>query len=452
MKKNIWLIICIIGCSLLFSGTVMAAAEIKVFVNDQQIIADVPPYIAHNRTMLPARAILEPLGGQFLWDSKTATVTIIKGAKKVSLVIGELSASVNGVKYPLEAAAVIKGGRTFLPLRFVAETFNATVNWDGAQHTIQVYENSIASEPMVITGYYYDANSLVSLQENLPLITDTIHYSYRLNTDGLIEEKPFFNQGFDLARQNGQGVEMLVFASDRAQLIALMNDPAAQMVVIDGIYEYLEDRGFDGVNMDFEGIDPSQGVQYLAFIKSLKAKLAGRYSLSLSLPARTSDREVWYDGYDYAGLAKAADRVMIMAYDQHYKGGEPGPVAGNDWVESVITYLLPKIPAEKFQLGMGIYGYDWAAGSKGKTILLQAARDLALAKGMTINQDAASGVSHFDYSDDAGIGHQVWFEDAASVATKLELVKKYHLQGIALWRLGIIPGDIWQTIKVGQES
>jgi len=465
--KKLYQILLVLALSLLISGSALAAGAITVFVNDLEIIPDVPPYISQNRTMLPARAILEPLGCQFQWDGASNTVTISRGSQEVRLVIGEGAATVDGVLYPLEAPAVIQGSRTFLPLRFVAENFNATVAWDGAARTIRVTSDSpdrdrdtgdfadrggSPRQAMMVTGYYFDANSLTSLSENLDLIDDTIHFSYRLGMTGRIEEKPFFNQGFELAKANGQKVEMLVFASDRTQLKAFLNDSAAQAVVITDIVNHLRNRGFDGVNLDFELIDPGQGSQYLAFVEALKSNLGGGYTLSLSIPARTSDRETWYDGYDYAGLARVADRVMVMAYDQHYKGGEPGPVAGNDWVERVITYLLPKIPADKFQLGMGIYGYDWPEEAKGKTILLPAARDLAAAKGIEILQDSDSGVSHFEYLDDSGIPHQVWFEDAPSVRAKMELVNKYQLRGIALWRLGIIPQDIWHAIREGQAA
>ena len=111
--------------------------------------------------------------------------------------------------------------------------------------------------------------------------------------------------------------------------------------------------------------------------------------------------------------------------------------------------MLPMIPGEKFQLGLGIYGYDWPETGAGRTILVHDARNLAAAKGLEIIRDPASGVSCFNYWDDNGMLRQVWFEDASSVRTKLELVKKYNLAGIAIWRLGIIPQDIWEVISEG---
>jgi len=449
MKQRIVMIILMLFV-LSLPSSVLAAGPIDLFVNGQEIIPDVPPKVVQGRVILPARAILEPLGAELTWDSKSRTVTVYKGADKVTLIVDQKAATVNGIKYNLDAPATIIQGRTFIPLRFVAETFDSYVEWNGENRTIKVVHNeSTAKRNTVVTGYYFDWRSLQDIQSNVNKITDTIHFSYELNGEGRVQEKTYFDQGYQLARQNGMGVEMLVVAFDKPLLKSLMEDTNAQKLAIEDIMNFIESRGFDGVNMDLEGIDQNHGVQYVNFIKNLKEKLGSRYTLSLSLPSRTSDKEWWYNGYDYKSLAKIADRIMIMAYDQHHNGGEPGPVAGNDWVEKVINYLLPQIPKEKFQLGLGIYGRDWPETGVGKAIYVQAARDLAAAKGITIQRDETSGVSWFDYTDDNGVKHQVWFEDRDSTKAKMELVKKYQLSGVALWRLGIIPPDIWEIINKG---
>jgi spore germination protein len=433
-----------------FPSSVLAAGPIDLYVNGMEITPDVPPTIVHGRVILPARAILEPLGATLDWDSKSRTVTVYKGANKITLIIGRKEATVNGIKYSLDAPASIIQGRTFLPLRFIAETFDSYVEWNGQNRSVKVIHNeNTAKRKIVVTGYYFDWKSLDDLQNNLNKITDTIHFSYELTKDKNVKENVFFEEGYQLAKKNGMGVEMLVVSHDKEILKSLMEDANAQKAVIDEILNILESRGFDGVNMDLEGINPNHGAQYVNFTKNLKEKLGSRYTLSMSLPARSSDRESWYNGYDYKSLAKIADRIMIMAYDQHYNGGEPGPVAGNDWVERVINYLLPQIPKEKFQLGLGIYGRDWPETGTGRAIFVQPARDLAAAKGIKIQKDETSGVSWFNYTDDNGVKRQVWFEDRDSAQAKMELVKKYKLAGVALWRLGVIPPDIWEIINKG---
>lgn len=428
----------------------IAAGPIDLYINGQQISPDVPPVLVQGRVILPARAILEPLGAQFIWDSKSKTVTINKGDDKITLIINQKTATVNGIKYPLDVPASIINGRTLLPLRFIAETFDSYVEWNGQNRTVKVIHNENTIKHNInVTGYYFDWRSLADVETKSDKMTDTIHFSYELTGDMKVQENNFFIQGYEQARLKGMGVEMLVSAFDKTLLKSLMDDNNAQKAVIDGIMGFLQTRGFDGVNVDFEGIDKDHGPKYVAFIKKLKEALGTGYTLSLSLPSKTSDREWWYDGYDYKSLAAVADRVMIMAYDQHHNGGEPGPVAGNDWVERVINYLLPQIPKEKFQLGLGLYGRDWPETGMGKAIFIQDARNLAAAKGVTVNKDAVSGVSWFNYTDDSGIKHQVWFEERDSAQAKMELVKKYKLAGVALWRLGIIPPDIWEIINKG---
>jgi spore germination protein len=452
MKKKLILLIAGVISFFVFSFLAYAAAPIKIFVNKIQLFPDPPPFITEGRVMMPVRAVLDPLGAGFSWDAKNKVATVTKGFQKVILKINKEEATVNGVKYILDAPATVIQGRTFIPIRFVAEHFDALVEWNGSNKTVQVTPNGLRHREIVMTGYYFDYRSLESLEKNKECLNDTIHFSYSLNSEARVVEKPFFDQGFEFARRNGLGIEMLVFANDREQLKKIMNNREMQQVIIEDIYGYLTSRGFDGVNIDFEYIDKSQAKQYNDFIKSLSNKLGSEYTLSLSVPARSADREYWYDGYDYAALASIADRVIVMAYDQHYPGSEPGPVAGCDWVEKVIKYMLPLIPKEKFQLGLGIYGYDWPQGEKGKSIYIQAARDLAAEKKVDIIEDASSGVSRFSYVDDKGISHQVWFENDSSVQTKLQLVKKYQLSGVGLWRLGIIPQDIWEILKQFKSS
>ncbi|MEN3005489.1 stalk domain-containing protein [Dehalobacterium formicoaceticum] len=449
MKRK-FLMLLLMLFSLAIPGSVSAAGSIGLYVNGQQITPDVPPRIVQGRVILPARAILEPLGAELFWDSKSRTVTVFQGVNKITLIINQKTATVNGIKYTLDAPATIINGRTFLPVRFIAEAFDSYVEWDSTNRLVKVLHNDSSGRgTSVVIGYYYDYRSLTDLENYGDKITDTIHFSYELNSENRVQEKVFFEQGLRHARQNGMGAEMLVAAFDKPLLKNLMEDESSQKLVIEDINGILESRGFDGVNMDLEGIDPSQRDNYVNFISMLKEGLGSRYTLSLSLPARTSDREWWYDGYDYQSLAKIADRIMIMAYDQHHNGGEPGPVAGNDWVERVINYLLPQIPKEKFQLGLGIYGRDWPETGVGKAIFIQDARNLAAAKGVAIQKDQASGVSWFSYTDDSGIKHQVWFEDRESAQSKLELAKKYQLSGVALWRLGVIPPDIWEIFNKG---
>ena len=102
---------------------------------------DVAPIIRNNRTMLPARAVAESLGGTVGWDENNKAVTVNgknKNGEDVSLVIniGSDTAYVNGEAVTLDSPAFIENNRTYTPVRFIAENLGADVLWDGENQRV----------------------------------------------------------------------------------------------------------------------------------------------------------------------------------------------------------------------------------------------------------------------------------------------------------------------------
>lgn len=102
--------------------------NITVAVNGNQIAFDQQPYIANGRTMVPFRGIAEALGAKVNWDEAANKVTIT-GDKTVELTIGSTTAAVDGQAVTLDVPAVVAGGRTMVPLRFIGESLGAEVNY-----------------------------------------------------------------------------------------------------------------------------------------------------------------------------------------------------------------------------------------------------------------------------------------------------------------------------------
>jgi len=432
-----------------------AAPAVTIIVNGAEVKADQSPYIVEGVTMVPLRFISEALGGNVGWDGSARTASVIKDGLFVSVTIGNKVGLVNGQSIPLLRSAELKNGRTFVPLRFFAEGLGAIVGWDQSTWTVSINLNE--SEPPVlkekiISGYYYDKNSLPQLSAYANTFTDVIHFGYLLTADGTVREKDNFSkdlfdsQGKALAEGYGANTLMLVTAFDKTISDAVLSDPVMRAKAIASIREIVILKDFDGVDLDFEAVSVSCREYYPAFVRELKAALGSKYIVSLSLPSRNNDRQTWKDGYDYAALAAAADRVNVMFYDQHYSGGAPGPIGGADWVEEGINYLLKYIPAHKMVLGIGAYGRNWPEGSSARTIYMDSALPFAIEKGAVIMRDEASGVPYFTYIDEEGIKHEVWYEDTQSLCQKVEFVNKYGLAGFTVWRMGFPPDDTWQAL------
>ncbi|QEK13252.1 copper amine oxidase N-terminal domain-containing protein [Crassaminicella thermophila] len=118
---------------------VIGKAEYQV--GDEVRTADVAPYITDGRTMLSLRYVAEAVGvsdENIMWDGTTRTVTIFKGDRIAQVQIGSNKLFVNGAVVPMDTVAVIKDGRTMLPVRFVAQALGAEVEWDGATRTVTI--------------------------------------------------------------------------------------------------------------------------------------------------------------------------------------------------------------------------------------------------------------------------------------------------------------------------
>ena len=111
---------------------------ISVIFNGTSLLFDVPPQIINDRTMVPLRAIFEEMGASVDYNNDTKTVTATKDGTVVKLTIGDTSPTVNGAVVALDQPGLIVDGRTLAPLRFVAEAFGGTVEWDGATRTATI--------------------------------------------------------------------------------------------------------------------------------------------------------------------------------------------------------------------------------------------------------------------------------------------------------------------------
>ncbi|HEY5560813.1 MAG TPA: glycosyl hydrolase family 18 protein [Clostridiaceae bacterium] len=211
----------------------------------------------------------------------------------------------------------------------------------------------------------------------------------------------------------------------------------------------LKENGYEGVNIDLEGVFYYDREYLNTFIKEIYIALHSKgYTVTLSIPGKTYDnyKDGWSGAFDYSVLGANCDKVVIMTYDEHYSGGSPGPIASIGWVNNVVNYAITLIPKSKLLLGTAAYGYDWSVLGT-KALKIEAAQSLAASLGVSIQWDDKAKSSYYTYKDLDNISHTVWFEDGRSLSYKLDLVNNKDLLGIAIWRLGTENKDYWTSIK-----
>lgn len=110
---------------------ILQIGSTAVLVDEQAIINDVAPVIHNDRTLVPIRVITEALGGQVAWNEAAKEVTLTVNGKEIKMTIGKVLE-----KYGV--SPVIIGGRTFVPVRFVADELGAVTTWDDATKTVAI--------------------------------------------------------------------------------------------------------------------------------------------------------------------------------------------------------------------------------------------------------------------------------------------------------------------------
>ena len=164
MKKLLSLIIAAVMLIVALPA-VYGADDITVNLDGRKLEFDVQPQIINDRTMVPMRAIFEALGADVLWDDSTKTVTAEKDGTEIIMNIGYDMMFVNYIPITLDAPPQIMEGRTLVPARAVAESFDCNVTWDSSANAVIItsaLQPDATPEPEDLPGIFpfeYDANS-----------------------------------------------------------------------------------------------------------------------------------------------------------------------------------------------------------------------------------------------------------------------------------------------------
>lgn len=322
----------------------------------------------------------------------------------------------------------------------------------------------ITASEVVNLGYMYFGNT----KQYVNTVNSTGHAVniaspsyFDINADGTLKLTYQVDPNF-IETMHRQGIRVVPFLSNHwnrdVGRAMLANKELAAQQVADAIARY----NLDGVNVDIENVTDADRANYTEFVRLLREKIPPTKEVSVAVAANPNGWNAgWHGSYDYTNLAKYADYLMIMAYDESYQGGDPGSVASYSWVEKSVQYALAQnVAPDKIVLGIAHFGRYWMEGQSyggygisntlvqtlidrynGTVVFDEVSKTpkaiVTIKEGDPVTFVSGAALSPGTYT--------IWFENDESIQAKLGLVGKYNLRGVGNWSLGQENKSVWNS-------
>lgn len=374
------------------------------------------------------------------------------------------------VRIPTEVHTVAMGDT----LTSIAETYDVTPKeilrnnpWVAGQEVLNPGETIVIAfeeEPplgtALINGYAYPFINRTVHQKTLPFLTYQSLFTYGFTPEGdlvPIEDEELIAAGY------AEGVPPIMMLAPMTPEQEFNSQIAHDMFVnqegqnrlIDNIVANMQEKGYVGLDIDFEFILPEDKELFISFIANVKNRLEPLGFLTLvALAPKTSGEMtgLLYEAHDYPRIGAIADIVLLMTYEWGYLFGPPMATAPLNNVRRVLEYGVSVIPREKILMGIPNYAYDWAlpfvmGESMAEALSNQEAIARAAQYGVTIQFDETAQAPFYFYTDEQGVEHVVWFDDARSMNAKLRLISELQLRGAGVWQIMNFFPALWMLVN-----
>lgn len=224
---------------------------------------------------------------------------------------------------------------------------------------------------------------------------------------------------------------------DGTNTAALLADPAKSAALAQQLGAIAVQRGGAGLVLDFENLPQSAMAHYIAFLRRLRTALPAGAKLAVTAPAGE-------DSWPLEALGKVADKVIVMAYDEHWQSGEAGPIASQAWFNQAVETAMHRVGQQRLVIALGSYAYDWHDGAADALSISDAWLAAHDSKASLVF-DKASGNAGFAYDEDSH-RHTVWMLDAATDWNEMLALGRIGVGNVALWRLGTEDPGFWADL------
>lgn len=317
-----------------------------------------------------------------------------------------------------------------------------------------VYTNISMNEPVRLVWHQVMSTEANGTMERLMANTDGVNViapTWFMLTDNegsyaSLADRSYVKKAHDMGLQVWAVLDNFN-QGENVQSEILFADSAARKKLIADLMRDVAEYDIDGINLDIEGIKPAAGPHYIQFIRELSVDCR-KNGIVLSVDSYVPSAYTAF--YNRAEQGRVADYVIIMGYDEHYAGGEAGSVASLGYERKGIEDTLKEVPAHKVISAIPFYTRVWKVDQSGETT--SSAMGIAKASawveenGMELYWQEELGQYYGEKQID-GIMYYLWMEEERSIGLKVDLIPQYGLAGVACWKLGFEPAEIWEIIQ-----
>ena len=284
-------------------------------------------------------------------------------------------------------------------------------------------------------------------------------FAYRMKPDGSLEQLDDLPIVQSAARNHVLPMMAITnFSSTEtgtALASTILGNPQLQETLLTNTLAIMNNKGYRGLNIDFENVLPKDRENYNQFLQKAVNRLHPEgYFVSSSLAPKTSaaQKGLLYEAHDYPVHGQILDFVVLMTYEWGYRLGPPQAISPLEQIKRVLEYAVTVIPRDKILMGFQVYARDWLLphekGQQAETFDMQEAIRRAIEFNVpTIQYDPIAQSPYYQYTDAKGRSHEVWFEDARSAQAKFDLVKNFNLRGISYWVLEYPFPQNWALLR-----
>ncbi len=231
----------------------------------------------------------------------------------------------------------------------------------------------------------------------------------------------------------------------------LLNNGEIRSKIINSIISISKEKGYDGINIDFENIYLKDKDVYSAFIRELYCKIKHEGIIMSVDIAVMSNSPTWSKFLDRKVIGEYCDYAILMAYDENVNN--VGSVSSIPWVRYGVENLLEYVNSEKIILGVPFYTRLWSTKEEdgvyttdSSALKLTTAKERIKNLDIKLKYDEEKGQNYGEKVID-DIKYIIWNEDETSLNNRLSIVSEYSLKGTAVWCLDYGSDDMWKLLS-----